>query len=71
MTMSNIEPDLGGRQIAAYRAVGTGRMTVDRSGDGYSYTFRITGRTNTLTISDDEAAELAAMILWKRRKEHL
>ena len=56
-----------GTQIADYRAVGTGRMTVELSGDGYGYTFRITGRTNTLTISDDEAADLAQMILEEAR----
>ncbi len=30
---------------------------------GVGYTFRITGRTNTLTISDEEAIALAETIL--------
>jgi len=49
-------------EIAQFRAVGPGRMTVTEDETGFGYEFRITGRTNSLTISDDEAAELALAI---------
>jgi hypothetical protein len=51
-------------EIAAYYAAsGTGRLTVTEDSAGAGYTFRITGRTNSLTISDDEAVALAETIL--------
>lgn len=56
-----------GTPIADYRAVGTGRMTVTEDPTGRGYTFRITGRTNTLTIADHEAVALAETILERNR----
>lgn len=55
-------------QIAEFLAVGPGRMTVELSADGLEFTFRITGRTNSLSISDDEAAELAGLLQRNRRQ---
>jgi hypothetical protein len=52
-----------GTEVAVFHAVGSGRMSVTEDMSGCAYTFRITGRTNTLTISDEEAATLAEAIL--------
>jgi len=52
-----------GTEIAAYQAVGSGRMTITEDLSGAGYTFRITGRTHTLTIADHEAVALAETIL--------
>jgi hypothetical protein len=49
--------------IAEYVAVGRGRLQVAVSSDGIGYLFRVTGKTNSVEISDDEAADLARMIL--------
>jgi hypothetical protein len=62
--MSDDSAEYFGTQIAEYRAVGAGgRLTVERSGDGIAYGFRISGLTRSIQISSDEAAELAQAIL--------
>jgi len=60
--------DNGDTEIAAFQAVGSGRMTITEDHSRRGYTFRITGRTNTLTISDDEAVTPAETIL--ERNDH-
>jgi hypothetical protein len=53
-----------GAEIAAFHAAtGSGRLTITEDPGGCGYTFRITGRTNTLTIADHEAVALAETIL--------
>lgn len=51
--------------VAAFEAVGTGRLVVTATGN--EYTFRVGGLTRSLTISDDEAYELAEVIIARRR----
>ena len=57
-----------GAEIAAFQAVGSGRLTVTEDLGGCGYTFRITGRTDTLTIADHEAVALAEAILERNRR---
>jgi hypothetical protein len=54
--------------IAEYVAVGRGRLQVAVSSHGIGYLFRVTGKTNSVEISDDEAADLARMILSARAR---
>lgn len=52
--------------IAEYRAVGSGRMTIAAQPNG-CYTFHISGPRHTLTISDNEATQLAESILQSQK----
>lgn len=53
--------------VAEYQT-GSGRMTVTEDPSGYAYVFRITGRTNSVAIDADEAAELAAILSKKSQR---
>ena len=55
--------DADGTEIAVFPGIGSGGMKVTENPGGMGYTFRLKGRRNHFTISDNEAAELARTIL--------
>lgn len=56
-----------GAENATYHSTGSGRLTVTEDHSGTAYTFRVTGRTNSITIADHEATALAETILERNR----
>jgi hypothetical protein len=56
--------ELLGTEIATYRAAsGSGRLTVETNGTAYAFRLTTPRKTMALTISDEQAIELADKIL--------